>query len=328
MERPRFGVIGCGSIGKRHTRNLLALGEKEIVAFDPTPERRAEAEALGVTTVATIEELLDRAPHAVVVASPTRMHVEHALAAAERGAHLFVEKPVAEVLDADFDRLVSVVREKKLVSLVGCNLRFHPGLQRVKALLDEKRIGKIVSTRVQFGYWLPDWRPHDDYRKGYSARKDLGGGIILDAIHELDYIRWLMRGEGEVTKVLAMSGHLSSLEIDTEDMAAILLRFASGAIGEVHLDYVQRVYTRNCWIVGDQGTIAWDYPSPEVRLYDPAKKAWETSQNVASWEPNEMYVDELRHFLACLEGKATSEQSIEDGAKVLRIADEAKRAPG
>ena len=134
-----------------------------------------------------------------------------------------------------------------------------------------------------------------------------------------------MRGEGEVTKVLAMSGHVSSLEIDTEDMAAILLRFASGAIGEVHLDYVQRVYTRNCWIAGDRGTIAWDYPSPEVRLYDPTKKAWETSQSVASWEPNEMYVDELRHFLACLEGKATSEQSIEDGAKVLRLAIESKK---
>ena len=325
MERPDFAVIGCGSIGKRHTRNLLALGVKGVVASDPTPERRAEAEALGVATVATIEELLDRSPKAVVVASPTRMHVAHALAAAERGCHLFVEKPVAEELDADFDRLVAIVREKKLVSLVGCNLRFHPGLQRVQALLDEKRVGRIVSARVQFGYWLPDWRPHDDYRKGYSARKDLGGGIILDAIHELDYIRWLMRGEGEVTKVLAMSGHVSSLEIDTEDMAAILLRFASGAIGEVHLDYVQRVYTRNCWIAGDRGTIAWDYPSPEVRLYDPTKKAWETSQSVASWEPNEMYVDELRHFLACLEGKATSEQSIEDGAKVLRLAIESKK---
>ena len=162
MERPDFAVIGCGSIGKRHTRNLLALGVKGVVASDPTPERRAEAEALGVATVATIEELLDRSPKAVVVASPTRMHVAHALAAAERGCHLFVEKPVAEELDADFDRLVAIVREKKLVSLVGCNLRFHPGLQRVKALLDEKRVGRIVSARVQFGYWLPDWRPHDD----------------------------------------------------------------------------------------------------------------------------------------------------------------------
>lgn len=325
MERPDFGVIGCGSIGKRHTRNLLGLGVKTIVAFDPTPERRAEAEALGVATVATIEELLDRSPKAVVVASPTRMHVEHALAAAERGCHLFVEKPVAEVHDADLDRLASIVHEKKLVSLVGCNLRFHPGLQRVKALLDEKKIGKIVSARVQFGYWLPDWRPNDDYRKGYSARKDLGGGIILDAIHELDYIRWLLRGEGEVTKVVAMSGHLSSLEIDTEDMAAILLRFASGAIGEVHLDYVQRVYTRNSWIAGDGGTIAWDYPSPEVRVFDPSKKAWETTSKVATWEPNEMYVDELRHFLACLEGKEKSQQSIEDGAKVLDIAIASKK---
>lgn len=325
MARPKIGVIGCGSIGKRHTKNLLAIGActpSELVAFDLAAGARAEVEALGVATVDTLDALLDLAPELVVVASPTSKHVEHAIAAAERGCHLFVEKPVAERHDGELDRLIAIVEEKRLVTLVGCNLRFHPGLRRIKAMLAEGRIGRVVMARVQFGYWLADWRPNTDYRTGYGAHKAMGGGVILDAIHELDYVRWLM---GEVTSVAAFADHLSpKLEIDTEDSAAIILRFASGALGEVHLDYVQRAYTRNCWLVGDGGTLAWDYPSPEVRLFDPKTKAWEVSSSVPSWDPNDMYLDEARHLAACLTGKEESEQTIADGARVLDLAIAAK----
>lgn len=318
MARPRFAVLGCGSIGKRHVRNLLLLGQKDVLAFDPREDRRAEAEALGVTTTGSIEGVWDAKPEAVLVTSPSKLHVGTALAAAERGIHMFIEKPVSDVHDAELDRLVTIAREKKLVTLVGCNLRFHPGLANAKRVLDSRRLGRVVSCRAEFGQYLPDWHPWEDYRKGYSARKDLGGGVVLDAIHELDYVRWLM---GDVVSVGALAGHLSHIEIDTEDTASILLRFASGAFGEIHLDYVQRTYTRACQIVGDEGTLAWEFGKlGEVRVFEAKTKAWEVIPGPAGWEPNTMYVDEMRHFLSCLEGKETPHQDVAEATAVLDVA--------
>jgi predicted dehydrogenase len=318
MNRPRFGILGCGSIGKRHLRNLRALGEESILAFDPRADRRAEVEALGIATIADLDALLELSPEAMLVTSPSKMHVAHATAAALRGCHLFVEKPIADEHGADLDALIALARDKALVTLVGCNLRFHPGLVRAKSLLDEKRIGRVVSCRAEFGQYLPDWHPWEDYRQGYSARKDLGGGVVLDAIHELDYVRWLM---GEVVTVGALAGHLSHIEIDTEDTASILLRFSNGAFGEVHLDYVQRTYTRSCQIVGDEGTVAWEFGrAGEVRLFEAKTKAWETFPGPAGWEPNVMYVDEMRHFLACLNGREKPQQDLAEAAAVLDVA--------
>jgi predicted dehydrogenase len=317
MARPRFAVLGCGSIGKRHVKNLLALGEKDILAFDPRADRRAEAEALGLQTTGELDAVWSARPEAVLVTSPSRLHVTTALAAAEAGCHLFVEKPISDVHDDALDRLIEVVREKKLITLVGCNLRFHPGLARAKAILDEKRLGRVVSIRAEFGQYLPDWHPWEDYRQGYSARQDLGGGIVLDAIHELDYARWLM---GEVEAVSCFAGSLSRLGLETEDVAAILLRFACGAIGEVHLDYVQRAYSRTCQLVGEEGTLRWDFVGGETRLYDAAAGAWRSFPAPAGWETNDMYVAELEHFLACLDGEAEPAQDLRAGRRALEIA--------
>ncbi|MGC4079534.1 MAG: Gfo/Idh/MocA family oxidoreductase [Rubrivivax sp.] len=322
MTRSRFAVLGCGSIGKRHIRNLLALGEKEVLGFDPREDRRAEAEALGIATTGTLDGVWDAKPEAVLITSPSKLHVATALEAAKRGISMFVEKPVSDVHDPELDALVAEAKSKNLVTLVGCNLRFHPGLANAKRVLDDKRLGRVVSCRAEFGQYLPDWHPWEDYRKGYSARKDLGGGVILDAIHELDYVRWLM---GDVVSVAAFAGHLSHIEIDTEDTASILLRFASGAFGEVHLDYVQRTYTRACRIVGDEGTLAWEFgKAGEVRVFTAATKAWEALPGPAGWEPNTMYVDEMRHFLACLRREETPHQDVAAATAVLDVALAAK----
>lgn len=278
---------------------------------------------MDVATTTTLEAMLDRRPEAVLVASPTNVHVEHAIAAAERGCQLFIEKPISHVHDEALDRLVAVVREKGLVSLVGCNLRFHPGLIHVKRIVDDGRLGRLTMARAEFGHYLPDWHPDEDYRHGYSARKELGGGVILDAIHELDYVRWLM---GDVASVAAFAGHLSRIEIDTEDTASIILRFASGAFGEVHLDYVQRAYTRSCEVIGDEGTLAWEFRRAEVRLFNPKMSVWEVYPGPTGWRSNQMYVDEMRHLLACVAGVEKSQYDVVEGTRVLDIALAAKRS--
>ncbi len=142
----------------------------------------------------------------------------------------------------------------------------------MKQLLDEKRLGKLLFARVHCGSYLPDWRPGTDYRQNYAAREETGGGCILDCIHEIDLARWYL---GEVEEVSCTAGHLSALEIDTEDVAILVCRHSNGAISEIHLDYVQRTYERGCQIVGEKGTIFWDFTNKQVRWYDATRGQWE-----------------------------------------------------
>ena len=319
---PRVLVVGCGSIGMRHLTNLRALGVEEIIACDAQPARLADVKKrFKVETVEAVRQAWAHAPQAALITAPTSLHVPLALEAAERGCHLFIEKPLSDRFDEALERLLAVVQERKLVTLVGCNLRFHPTLRAVKRLCEDEVVGRILSARVEFGQYLPDWHPQDDYRTGYSARRALGGGIILDAIHELDYIRWLL---GDVVVVASVAGTLSRLDIDTEDVAAILLRFASGAIGEVHLDYVQRAYSRTCQLIGEEGTIRWDYAAGETRWYTAATRAWQVVSNPPRWEPNDMYVDEMRHFLQCVAREEEPMVDVQEAACALEVARAAK----
>jgi predicted dehydrogenase len=321
----RFAIIGCGSIGQRHLRNLKAAGARDIIVVDPLADRRdAIAAELGVASGASLEAAWDFGADVAFVTSPTSLHLEHALSAARHGCHLFVEKPLGDRWEG-VGELLEEVRRRKLTTLVGCNLRFHPGLGIVKHTIESGQLGRVTSARVEAGQYLPDWHPSEDYRLSYSARRAMGGGIILDAIHELDYIRWLL---GEVATVACFAGHLSHLQIDSEDTAAILLRFAAGAIGEVHLDYVQRSYSRNCHIIGDEGTIRWSFGAKTVDLYTAAEGNWRGIPLPADWTADRMYTLELDHFLRCLDGTARPELDIANAARVLQIALAAKRSSG
>jgi predicted dehydrogenase len=317
----RWLIAGCGSIGKRHLRNLRHLGVDDIVVFDEREDRRQEAaEQWNVQTTDNLEAGLEGASVAVIC-TPTHLHVQGALTAARAGCHLFIEKPLADSIEG-VDLLLEEVVRRRLHTLVGCNFRFHPAMREMKRLVAEGVAGRLVSARAQFGHYLPDWHPWEDYRRGYSARREMGGGVVLDRIHELDYVRWLM---GNVTEVCAFSGKLSSLEIDSEDTAEILLRFESGAFGSVHLDYVRRDRDCRLEIIGEEGTLEWSYQGHAVSWYlgvDGQRRhlAW------PDYDPNNMYLDEMRHFLAVLEGRERSAQDVCEARSVLQIALAAKQS--
>ena len=322
-KQPRFLVIGCGSIGKRHIGNLRALGAASMLAFDIRADRRDDVSStFGIETVASLEAAWSYDPEVVLVTVPTSLHVPVALESALRRCHFFVEKPLSNSW-ASVVGLLRAVRQNGLITLVGCNMRFHPGLRTLKCLLADCAIGNVIAARVEVGQYLPDWHPSEDYRKSYSARRELGGGVILDAIHEIDYIRWLI---GEVAGTICVAGKLSQLEIETEDMAAILLRFENRTVGEVHLDYIQRAYSRTCQIIGEDGTLHWDYTAGEVRWFSAQTRQWKVYSNPEGWEPNQMYLDEMKHFLRCLAGEEESALDVFDGARVLQIALAAKES--
>jgi predicted dehydrogenase len=318
----KFLVVGCGSIGRRHLANLQTLGVRDIIAFDIVEERRHEvAQKFHVSVYKDYEEALAQGARATLICSPTRLHLEQSLRAAELGCHLFIEKPIATSLEG-LDQLTELVQANHIKTLVGCNFRFHPGLQQVKSLLAAGKVGNIVSARAQFGQYLPNWHPWEDYRQGYSARRDLGGGVLLDRIHELDYVRWLL---GDVSSVAALIGKLSHLEIDTEDTVDLLLRFAGGYFGTVHVDYVRRTYDCSFEVVGDQGTIQWSFQDHRVRWFTAADNCWH-SLEWQKYEANTMYLDQFRHFFRLLEGEEPSVADVNEGARVLEIALAARQA--
>lgn len=304
-------VLGCGSIGLRHVRNLAALRASPILVYDPDPERAAAARAEGARAHASTDSVLEEGPVAVVVCSPTVRHAADALDALRAGAHVFIEKPIATDLAAA-DEVIGTARRLARTVTVGYNLRFHSGLRAAKDLLDRGEIGRLLLVRAEFGYYLPDWRRGTDYRASYSARSELGGGIVFDASHELDYVRWLA---GEITSVSAVTATLGELEIDVEDTALAILRLASGALAEIHLDCLQRTYSRGCRLIGTAGTITWDFATG-VRIETPHR----SDHLPLVPDTNEMYREELDHFLRSIDEDRTPAVSAEDARRVLEVS--------
>jgi predicted dehydrogenase len=317
--KQHFLVIGCGSIGQRHIRNLRALGVADIGAYDSNAERLDRVtHEYGVSPCSSIEAGLASQPDAVLVCTPPHLHTLVAQQAIDAGAHVLVEKPIAHTLDG-LDDLLRTADDRRRILYVAYNLRFHVGLLKLKALLDSGAIGRPLVIRAEVGQYLPEWRPTQDYRAGYNVRSAMGGGIILDASHELDYVRWLC---GEVEGVYCAAGHLSDLEMDTEDTAAITLRFSNSTIGQVHLDCIQRGYARNCKIIGSEGSLFWEFKEGVRHLLP--DKTWHTFPMTP--DPNEMYLAEMRHFMSCVRGE---EEPLVDGAtgkRVLEIALAAKES--
>jgi len=240
--------------------------------------------------------------------------VEPARTLLASGLDVFLEKPIAHELAAARE-LTDFAAHQQRILYVGYNLRFHPGLQKVKQLLAQLKFGQPLSFRIEYGQYLPDWRPLQDYRSGYNTRSAEGGGILLDGSHELDYLLWLA---GDVETVYCEAAHLSRLEMDAEDTAAITLRTREGAFAEMHLDCVQRGYSRSCKVICERGTILWDFKQGVtcIGADEPAHRI----QGTALQDTNQMYIDEMSHFIACLKGDASPLVTGADATRALEIA--------
>jgi predicted dehydrogenase len=316
----RVLVVGCGSIGRRHASNLRALGVTALAACDPDPQRREHFETeWRVPTFADVETgMTGFIPNVVFVCSPPVFHVAQALQAVAVGAHVFIEKPLSD-RSAGVGELIQQTKSAGRVVQVGYNLRFHPGLRKLKALLEEGAIGRVLWARLEAAQYLPDWRPWQDYTQSYTARRQLGGGILLDGSHEIDYALWFF---GEPSEVLCLSGKVSRLSVDVEDCATVLLRFASGAQADIHLDFVQRCYARSCKIVGEMGTLQWDFTQRTVEMYTAESREWRAFPY--EFSPNDMYIEEVKDFFSCIaEGKAPR-VGLEQAEAVLKVVEAAK----
>lgn len=304
-------MLGCGSIGARHARNLVALGV-EVVVSDPNAQR---TDALAGDIDVDVAPDRDAAVADIaIVATPSMQHSADAIWCVQRGMHTFVEKPVAASRNG-LELATAAAAASDRVTMVACNLRFSAGYRVLREQLPG--IGRIVSVVADFGWYLPAWRPQSDYTASYSARREMGGGVILDAaIHELDYVTDIA---GPVVGTSGMWTASGSLAITVDDAAGILLRHQSGCISQIHVDYLRRTYTRTCTVVGAEGTLVWDLAEGSVTVRHSVDEE-RTSVSNLDLDRNAMYVDEMRHFLAAVAAGRNEVNTIGQAAVTTGIA--------
>ena len=313
-------MIGCGSIGRRHAQNLRELGVGDLVLYDADCDRsRSVARELQVRWVRTLDRGYQEQPDAALICAPTSLHLELATEALEHDCHLFIEKPLSHSMEG-VDGFLEEAENKKRVLLVGYNFRFDPLLKTVREWVAEGRIGRVVSARFHFGSYLPARHPWEDYRAGYGARKNLGGGVILDAIHELDLALWMF---GEPETIYCAGGKYSDLEIDVEDVAEILLCYPDKIVS-IHLDSVQRAPERYCEIIGTRGQIQADFFARTLRYFDGETCAWQSGGDYCAID--EIYKREMRHFLDCLDGRTTPAVDGKVAAESLALAEDVRES--
>jgi predicted dehydrogenase len=317
MNEKHILVIGAGSIGRRHAANLSDLGARVGIYDVNTAALDAFCKDPRFTAVHDLDATLkDHTYSAAVVCTPNHLHIPAAQQVAGAGIDLFIEKPLSHTFDG-VGALQETVKSRHLVCMAGFNLRYEPGLQYIRQHLNPE---EVAFARVEFGSYLPSWRPQADYRQSYSANRSMGGGIILDDVHEIDYACWLF---GAPAKVTSSCGTFGRLEIDVEDTAEFLLQYPDKCV-TIHCDYLQRKYTRLCKICLKNGdTVEWEFGRQVTAHSDGPDEVFSYADR---FNANDMYVAEMQEFLSCIGERRTPESDLENAATILRIALNAKGA--
>ena len=331
-------MVGLGGIGQRHVRNLRALMgvDADIIAYRYRANQQVLTDKLeieagnnltdkySIRDYATLDDAIFQGPDVVFVCNPSSLHIPVALQAAQAGCNLFIEKPLSHTFE-NVEELIKLVEARNIKATVGYQMRFHPCLARLQSLLQGKVAGRIISVRAEVGEYLPGWHTYEDYRQLYASKSDLGGGVILTQIHELDYLYSLF---GFPTRIFSIGGHLSSLEIDVEDTADILMEcIVENQVVpiSIHLDYVQRPPVRICEVLCEQGKILVNFREFSIKVFDISGNQIENT-SFENHGRNQLFLQQMQRFVKHLNGNAEMPVTLRDAANSLKIALAAKRS--
>lgn len=325
MTISRILIVGYGSIGKRHLRLARRIfPDADIRVFRHSANREIPDFSNGCFFKA--EEAIDFRPEIAVIANPAPFHIAIAQSLACCGSNLLIEKPLSDKLD-DISQLIRSCSENNTVLLVGYNLRFLNSLQHYRTLLNSEVIGKIFSVRCEAGQYLPAWREGVDYRKTASAKRELGGGALLELSHELDYLRWIY---GDIEWVKATLSKQGLLEVNVEDTAHLTLGFTAKCgqpqlVCTLNLDFLRHDRTRLCVAIGENGSLSWNGLTGDVRIYESGAKEWRLIYE-CSQHGDESYMAEWMHLIDCIEHGVPPLISGQDGYSVLKVIDAARKS--
>ena len=325
MSAPHILIVGSGSVGRRHARNLSALGCR-ISCMDPRQDRQQELarETPVIGAYASMAEALNGARmDGVVVGSPTSFHVEQSTAALEAGLPVLLEKPVAIGLGEAqaLSRTVAEVSNGADRLLMGYTWRWWTPLARVRELLAQGAIGRLLHVQFHMSAHLADWHPWERYQDFFMASRALGGGALLDESHWIDLMLWLV---GRPDWVEGDVGRISGLEIETDDNVDMLAGFDDGPRVSLHLDLYGRPHEKSIRFQGTEGTLLWSDDPSRIAIGRGPAKEWQ--EETFKGERNDMFMAVAKEFLDVVSGAPPRTCTIEDGVEAMRVIEALRRA--
>ena len=284
----KFLIIGGGSIGKRHLKNLKSLGFNQNYCLRRNNDNVFEKEndVIVVTDINQIKNKID----GVFICTPTSLHNEGLKIAKVLNAAIFMEKPLIHNFES-LQEAKQILEGFKRTFFIGFMLRYHPLVQQIKKIIDSGKLGEVYSARFEFGSFLPFWHPWEDYKDSYASRKELGGGVINTITHELDLIQFYF---GNPLSLQCKKSNFGKLGIDVEEMADVLFEYNDKVVS-LHLDYLQKDYDRRIRLLCDEGSINWNWHDQKLTV---KKHGYELETIEAiDFDVNQLYIDELNAFI-------------------------------
>ena len=311
-------IIGAGSIGQRHILNLKKIGIKNITALrSKKGHYKKLPKDLGVSEIDSWEEALNLESDIAIISNPTSLHVDAALKIAGSVKGIFIEKPLSNTLSS-CNQLIDLLNAKKITSFVGHNLMFHPIVKKIIDFYNENDVGEIINIQCQVGQWLPDWHPYEDFTKAYYARKDLGGGATLTLIHE---IHLALELAGLPTYVSGEITEYKKLNLDVDVCSDLMIKHKSGAVSQIHLDFLQRPSHRSGIVTFEKAWLSYDFSKMEITAQKINEEPYELFKN-CDYDSNSMYINQLKEFVCMVEeGRAKHKDDALSSLESLKVVE-------
>jgi len=315
-----LAIVGLGSIGRRHLRLISEIRpDIKIIVVRSGHGSACDEEKMAVKVTDSIGDAIKEGIQAAIISSPATLHLKQSLELAKNGIHLLIEKPISHTSDR-VKELLKIVNENRITTMVGYVLRYDLGAIKFKNWLDNKIKGKILHARIECGSYLPDWRPDQDYRKTVSALSELGGGVLLELSHEIDYLYWFFGKPKDVQAQIRNSG---TLDINVEDQVDLLMTSEQGYCISVQIDFNRRHVERKCKVLTTEGELIWDAVNKNVTWKGVNK---EQSKYEYNNERNSIYRKQLEVFFDCIENDNDPIVTVKDGINVISLIDAVRNA--
>jgi len=296
-------ICGAGSIGIRHAKNLISLGYKNIIFF--TKRKKLVIGNLKFKTFSNLNEALYLyKPRIAFVTNETSKHIKSAIECSKIGAHLFIEKPLTHNKKR-VQELLKSIKQKKIVNMVGYMMRFHPGIKIIKDMITSRKLGEVYHFNSEWGEYLPNWHPKENFRKSYAAVKNKGGGALLTLSHDIDLIQYFFGKIKNINKYKSKLG----LKINAETSADIMIKFDKNISGFIHVDYLQKRTSRYLKIIGTKLIIEF-YFLKNILFIDNGLKIKKI--NFKGFKRNDLFISEIKYFLIRCKNKRQCSPSIEE----------------
>ena len=312
-------ICGVGSIGERHINNLISLGYKDIILYR-TKNKKLRTVKKIFTSYNDLSKALQEKPDIAIVCNPTHLHLETAIKCIQGKCHVFIEKPISQNLKG-YKKLQDLIIQHKRHVIVGYMMRYHPCIIEMRKWIDEKKIGRVLHFKSEWGEYMPAWHPWEDYKLSYAGKKEMGGGPALTLSHEIDLCLLFC---GEFNKITGNFNSISDLKLNTEDFVNILISFKSGVCANIHLNYLSRPPSRKVDIIGSKGQISFNYYENQAKLFINGKCS-KTFNVIKKFDRNKLFVDEIKDFLIKTEQKNPSTKNIDHAFKIVQVANMAKK---